>query len=138
MITWRTSLGPMILAFVLVGCALGLKPTFPPSFTEEFLESEGMTFTSGTPPSEVMSAEQVLAAVRGRFGTEFLGPRAVPTFGVLSCSGALDSCQRRTGTAVWLVIYPDLVGPGGAVGWVLVDAVDGLGRGYVFMDPRDP
>jgi hypothetical protein len=134
------------ITMALQGCAIGLKPaaTMPTSFTDGYVQVEGMTFESLQPGAGVMTSDAVVTALRGRTGQmQFLQHPAVPFFGVLRCTGAMDSCQPGPAgflgpsRLVWVVVYPDWTDQEGDVAWVVVDALTGLDNGFVANDPRD-
>ena len=136
--TSRPALLLLAIAIALLGgCALGLKPTasLPASFTEDYVRAEGMTFTAAQPP---VPADAIVAALRDQNGQR----AAVPFFGVLSCTGAIEGCQPGPGgfmgsaRTVWVVIYPDWTGRDGDVAWVVVDAITGLDNGTLGHDPE--
>jgi hypothetical protein len=133
----------LVLAVVIAGCLPSATPDWPASFTEHYggADRGQSTFTTQAPPIG-QTGQDVVGALRGAPSTPMFLTRAVPVFGVIDCAGIPD-CQPGPGgfqggpaRAVWVVLYPDWVGPGGDAGWALVDAVAGVDAGYEYTDPR--
>jgi hypothetical protein len=133
----------VVAASLLAGCSLGLRPTatLPASFGDE-LRTQGWTFTAS---SAAAPAAAAVVADLGRIGRSggaaYLATRAVPVAGVLTCAktdGCAPGPAGRAGErarSVWLILYPEWVGPGGDIAWVIVDAIDGLDQGFQDHDP---
>ena len=134
---WRWVMVPMVV--VIVGCLPSANPELPRSFTMR-LRSGGQAFEVAQPPTDVIAASALMAQL-AREGTPvpMQHSRGVPVFGILSCTGEVMPCtpgpfegDGPTSRPVWLVIYPELRIAGvdfPDVGWLLIDAVDGLADG---------
>ena len=104
----------------------------------------GQTFElAPQPTAPMMSAAEVVAALRNgsRSGRVF-GPRAIPIYGVLRCTGASACTDAEaaggTARAAWVVIFPDWVGANGDVGWAIADITTESEFGFSLHDPRAP
>ena len=130
----RPTLPLVIVAIALLGgCLPRTTSELPASFTEE-RRAMGQTFElAPQPTAPMMSAAEVVAALRNGsrgndgalLGATVLGPRAIPIYGVLRCTGASACADAEaaggTARAVWVVIFPDWVVASGDVGWAIAD-----------------
>ena len=135
---WRWVLVPMVV--VVAGCLPQPTTNLPASFTEAFNGAGNPTFTVQPPPAG--AGQEVVAALRVQDPMSRSG-RAIPIFGVMDCHGK-PGCQPGPGgtdggpaRAVWVVLYPDCTN-GDDIGWVLIDAVNGVGHGSILNEVCHP
>lgn len=141
---WRWVLVPLVV--LIAGCLPQPTLELPTSFADRLRERGWAFEVAPVPTAEVATAANVVSELTGLMG---YGPmvrtRAVPVFGILRCTGAVEQCQpgplANPGSnprRVWLVVYPERAGADGDAGWVLVDAVARTGGSAYVHDPLDP
>jgi hypothetical protein len=120
------------MTVVVAGCLSQPTPALPADFLVPF--GDGATFTVQPAPA----GQDIVAPLRtGGPPTQMVHGRAVPVFGVIDCHH-VPGCRPGPAGApgapprtVWLVLYPDCTDATGDSGWVVVDAVSGVGGGYI-------
>ena len=128
---------------VVAGCLAQPAPDLPASFADRLRERGWAFEVAPVPTADVRTAVDVVSGLAGSTGWgPMVRTRAVPILGILRCTGAVEPCKpgpyANPGDKprpVWVVVYPERVGPDGDVGWILLDAV---GPGLDFHDPLDP
>ena len=126
-----------MLVILIAGCLPSATADLPGSFLAAF--GDGATFTMQPPPAGVTGQDVVAALRAGASTTSMVNRHAVPVFGTLDCHANPQSTPGPSGgpglsaRTVWVIVYPDCT-DGSDVGWVVVDAVDGIGSGYMQND----
>ena len=140
---WRWMLVPMIV--VVAGCLPGATPALPaqPTYPHPSPIESGRSRRRLPAPARLSAAQVVVAplAQRGQnTSLDYLGSRAVPIFGLLSCP-AVKECQAlgipEQPQAVWLVLYPAGSAGGHGMGWAMVDAVTGVDGMFMTHSPQN-
>ncbi len=132
---WRI----LVLAALLAGCVPRSATDLPAEFKQE-MEANGWAFEV-TPVMTADTHANVVAQLAS-INAPMFRTRAVPIFGLLSCTGEMQPCrpgpyggEGDPSRPVWVVVYPDWIGDPGDVGYALVDVV-GIDAGYDLYDPR--
>ena len=132
---WRWVLVPMIV--VIAGCLPQPPASMPASFLQAFSGRDGNPTFMIQPTPDGSTGQDVATAIREE-EPRFRG-RAVPIYGVLDCHGDRRCTPGTMGDGsgaartVWVVLFPDCTGRADPtdVGWAVVDAVEGIGNGYI-------
>ncbi len=134
---WRWVLVPMIV--LVAGCLPHPTPVVPASLISQF--GTAATFVVQTPPAGA-TAKDAVAALQARNPDPMFRGRVVPVLGLMNCNGDPD-CVPSPGVmggggarSVWVLLYPDCTDPTGTeIGWVVVDAINGVAGGYAVNSP---
>ena len=134
---WRWVVMPMVV--LIVGCLPRPTPVVPESLISQF--GTAATFVVQTPPVGA-TADDAVAALRARNSGPMFRGRVVPVLGLMDCHGDPE-CVPSPGVAggggarsVWVLLYPDCTDPTQTdIGWVVVDAMNGVASGYAVNNP---